>query len=90
MMGSTVASILEDQRPEAAYFPADGGNRSAFLVVDLDDESQMPAIGEPWFLALNATVEFQPIMVAEDLMRASGAIEQAVAKYGRAGERRQG
>ena len=81
-MGSTVGSILEKVKPEAAYFPADGGSRSAFLVVELDDASQMPGVAEPWFLALNATVEFQPIMVADDLEKAGPAIQEAVENYG--------
>jgi hypothetical protein len=51
-------------------------------VVDLADPSQLPAVAEPWFLAMNATVEFQPAMVPEDLEKAGPSIQQAVAKYG--------
>ena len=81
-LGSTVQAILEDLQPEAAYFTANQGNRTAVLVVDLADPSQIPAVAEPWFLAMNATVEFEPAMVAEDLAKAGPSIEQAVAKYG--------
>ncbi len=52
------------------------------LIVDLDDTSQIPAVAEPWFLACNANVSFQPVMLAEDLERAGPAIERAVGKYG--------
>ncbi len=52
------------------------------LIVDLEDASQMPAIAEPWFLGLDAAVEFHPAMVPEDLEKAGPAIEQAVKNYG--------
>ena len=33
-LGSTIQSILEDLKPEAAYFVADEGKRTAYLVID--------------------------------------------------------
>lgn len=81
-LGATIQSILEELKPEAAYFLAEDGERAAFLFVDMDDASQIPAVAEPWFLALNASVSFTPVMVAEDLMKAGPAIDQAVKKYG--------
>ena len=77
-----IAKILEDQKPEAAYFVAENGSRTAILLVNMDDPSELPTIAEPWFLALNATVEATPAMVAEDLRKAAPAIEQAVKTYG--------
>ncbi len=81
-LGATIQSILEELKPEAAYFLAEDGERAAFLFVDMDDASQIPAVAEPWFLALNASVSFTPVMVAEDLMKAGPAIDQAAKKYG--------
>ena len=81
-LGSTIQSILEELKPEAAYFVADEGQRTAYLIVDLQDPSQIPALAEPWFLAFNASFEAQPAMVAEDLAKAGPAIEQAAKKYG--------
>jgi hypothetical protein len=81
-LGTTIQSIVEDLKPEAAYFVADEGKRTAYLVVDMKDASQLPAIAEPWFLALNASIEAMPAMVAEDLMKAGPAIERAAKKYG--------
>ena len=81
-LGTTIQSILEDLKPEAAYFLAEEGKRTASLIVDMEDASQMPAVAEPWFLACNASVSIQPVMLAEDLARAGPAIEQAVEKYG--------
>lgn len=78
----TMETILAVQKPEAAYFCANHDMRGGFLVANMKDTSEIPAFAEPWFLAFNAQVEFQPVMTAEDLARATPAIEQAVRKYG--------
>jgi hypothetical protein len=49
--------------------------------VNIDDASQIPALAEPWFLALNAVVTLNPAMVPEDLQKAAPAIAQAVKTY---------
>ncbi len=74
-------SILHELKPEAAYFYADKGQRTALLIVDLPEASRIPAIAEPFFLAFNATVEFHPVMVREDLRKAGPDIERAAKKY---------
>jgi hypothetical protein len=63
-------AILAETKPEAAYFTAMQGIRTTFLVVNIDQASQMPAIAEPWFLQFNAEVEFHPVMLGEDLGKA--------------------
>jgi hypothetical protein len=62
--------ILEEIKPEAAYFCARDGKRGGFLVVDLEHPSQMPRFAEPWFLNFDATVEFLPAMTPADLQKA--------------------
>jgi hypothetical protein len=80
-LGATIQSILAEQKPEAAYFTDDNGQRTALLFLEMKDASQIPAIAEPWFLAFNASIELHPVMVTDDLARAGSAIEQAVKKY---------
>jgi hypothetical protein len=80
-LGSTIQSILEDQKPEAAYFSDDQGQRTGFLFLEMEEASQIPAIAEPWFLAFNARIEIHPVMVPEDLAKAGRSIEVAVKKY---------
>jgi len=70
-------------KPEAVYFAADNGQRTGFIFLDMKDASQIPAIAEPWFLAFNASIEIQPVMVPKDLAKAGPAIDRAVKKYGR-------
>jgi hypothetical protein len=80
--GTTIESILKDLKPEAAYFLDTNGQRSGLIFLEMQDASQIPAIAEPWFLALNASVEIHPVMVPRDLAKAGGAIEAAAKKYG--------
>lgn len=77
-----IQSILEQQKPEAAYFVAENGKRTGFLIINMKDASDIPAIAEPWFLALNAAVEVTPAMIPEDLQKAGPAIAQAAKIYG--------
>jgi hypothetical protein len=53
-LGTTIQAILADLKPEAVYFTDDHGQRTAFLFLEMQDASQIPAIAEPWFLAFNA------------------------------------
>jgi hypothetical protein len=81
-LGATIQSILADLKPEAVYFTDDDGQRTAFLFLEMQNASQIPAIAEPWFLAFNAKVEIHPVMVPDDLAKAGSSIEAAVNKYG--------
>ena len=80
--GRSFQKILESLKPEAAYFGAGAsGERGGFVVFDMKDTSQIPAIAEPFFLAYNARVTFFPVMNAEDLAKAGPGIEKAVKEH---------
>ncbi|WP_164418263.1 hypothetical protein [Streptomyces salinarius] len=64
-----VSRTLEQLKPEAAYFGPLGGRRTALLVFDMQDSSELPPTGEPFFTELNAEVEVSPIMNADDLRK---------------------
>ena len=80
-VGEKLDRILKETKPEAVYFTERDGHRGAILIFDLADPSKIPAIAEPWFLAFNASIEFHPVMVPDDLAKAGSAIEAAVKKY---------
>lgn len=66
--GGKMKKILDQLKPEAAYFMADrNGRRCAVLIVDMAETSQIPSLAEPWFLTFNASIEFQPVMLPQDL-----------------------
>lgn len=68
-LGKLIQASVEQIKPEAAYFTAENGQRTAFLVFDMQDSSQMPVISEPFFLQLGAKVSYTPIMNLEDVQK---------------------
>ncbi|WP_371656076.1 MULTISPECIES: hypothetical protein [unclassified Streptomyces] len=70
----TVESALEALRPEAAYFTAQNGCRTAFIVFDMTDSSNMPKYSEPFFLELGAKVSYTPVMNGDDLRKGLTAL----------------
>jgi hypothetical protein len=68
--GKKLMKILEELKPEAAYFTEFEGKRSTVLVIDLKDASEIPKYAEPFFLSFESEVEFHPVMTPEDLGKA--------------------
>ena len=79
---SAFQSVVEELQPEAAYFTPIEGARGGYLIVNMDDASQIPAITEPLFLGMGATVQVHPVFTLEDVPRITEPIEQARQKYG--------
>ncbi len=77
-----IQTILEQQKPEAAYFLTENGKRTGFLIINIENASDLAAIAEPWFLALDAAIKTTPVMVPADLQNAGSAIAHAVKTYG--------
>ena len=68
--GSIMKKILDDAKPEAAYFGEQDGKRGGILIVDVSRPSDVPRLAEPWFLNFNAEVKFRVVMTPEDLVEA--------------------
>jgi hypothetical protein len=64
-----VKGVSETIKPEATFFYAENGYRTALFIFDMKDTSQIPSIAEPFFTAVNARVEFFPAMSADELSR---------------------
>lgn len=80
--GPTFQKMLEALKPEAAYFGAGAvGLRGGFIIFDMKDTSEIPAVAEPFFLNFNAKVTFFPVMSAADLANAGPGIEKAVREH---------
>jgi hypothetical protein len=80
--GARIQQYLSDIKSEAAYFTTVNGQRGAYIVIQVKDASEIPAVAEPLFLWLKADIEFIPVMMPEDLMKAGPAIESAIKKWG--------
>ena len=79
--GKRMEDILGDIKPEAVYFVPEDGQRTMYLVVNMQDASQLPAIVEPLWLSLKANVICIPAMDQADFAKAAPAIQQAARKY---------
>ena len=68
--GPTMMKILDEIKPEAAYFTEREGCRGCVLIVDVAKPTDVPRLAEPWFLNFNASVEFRVCMLPQDLAQA--------------------
>lgn len=73
--------ILEDLKPEAAYFFPEGGERAGLFVVDMQESSQVAEIAERFFFGLNASIEMVPVMAAEDLQKGLSGVQGVIQRY---------
>ncbi len=76
-LAATIEALMEELKPEAAYFWPEGGERGGMIVFDMADSAQIPVIAEPLFMHLDVAVEFIPVMNADDL---KAAIAKVTAK----------
>lgn len=75
-------AIIKDIKPEAVYFTTSEGMRAGYFFVEMNDPSEIPSMAEPFFLAFDAFVEFEPVMKPEHLAKAGPKINKIVKKYG--------
>ena len=76
-----IGAIMEDIRPEAAYFAVADGQRTMYLIANFDGAHELARIAEPLWLSLRADVEFTPVMDQADFGQAAPLIAQAVQKH---------
>lgn len=68
--GQILGHIMEELKPEAAYFTELDGRRTAVLIIDLKNTNEIPRFAEPFFLKFEAECKFRIVMSAEDLQNA--------------------
>jgi hypothetical protein len=68
-LGTTIQRAADRWKPEAMYFTTFDGRRTAFMVFNLPDASDIPPFAEPFFRELNADVELAPVMNGDDLQK---------------------
>jgi hypothetical protein len=73
-----IRQYLNDIKPEAAYFSAAHGQRTIYLIVDIQSPSQLAEIAEPAWLDWRADVYFTPVATAEEFAQAGASIEKIV------------
>ncbi len=72
--------FMDEFKPEAAYFFAENGVRTALFVFDLKKESDIPYVAERFFMGFNANVSATPVMNADDLKAGIEKVEKSLKK----------
>lgn len=57
-----MSDFVDRMKPEASYFTAVDGRRTAYFVFDMTDSSMIPSIAEPFFINLEASITLRPVM----------------------------
>jgi len=70
--GKIMQGAAERWKPEAMYFAAPDGPRTALMVFDMADPSDLVPFCEPFFQELDADVGIIPVMAPDDLQRGPG------------------
>lgn len=63
----TLQTVLGRLKPESAYFSAVDGCRTATIVFDLAQASDIPFLIEPLFAEMHAAIDLVPVMTADDV-----------------------
>jgi hypothetical protein len=66
-MGPKMETMLGNIQPEAAYFAPVDGKRGGYLVINMDEASELVTKLEPLFQELGAATETFPVMVPDDM-----------------------
>ncbi|MCC6222626.1 MAG: hypothetical protein IT201_03935 [Thermoleophilia bacterium] len=69
----TIESTVATLEPEAAYFYAEDGKRTALFIFEMEGSWELPPTVEPLFEYLDASVHVTPVMNGDDLQRGLGA-----------------
>jgi hypothetical protein len=80
-MQALMDKIMGDVRPEAAYFSIADGQRTLFLVVNIEKAEEMVRLAEPLWLGIEADVDVFPAMSVSDFDKAGPIIGSIVPKY---------
>jgi Domain of unknown function (DUF3303) len=80
--GDKMMGLLKEMKAEAAYFTTINGNRGGYIVINMDDASQMVAMAEPLFYGFKAKVEYMPVMLPQDLAKGMPAAAAAIKQWG--------
>jgi hypothetical protein len=73
-IGTIMQGAAERWKPEAMYFTTYAAQRTAYMVFDLPDASDIPPFAEPLFSGLECELEIFPVMTSDDLMRGLGKL----------------
>src|ERR1051325_1365634 len=80
-MKALIDKVMGDIKPEAAYFSIADGQRTLFIVANIDAPEEMVRLAEPLWLGVEADVDIYPCMSVTDFDKAGPTLEGIVPKY---------
>ena len=66
-IGQTMQTLLGNLEPEAVYFCHVDGKRGGYLVMNVEEGSEIVTKIEPFFLQMGAEIDTFPVMNADEL-----------------------
>ena len=66
-IGQTMEFLMGNLQPEAAYFGPIDGKRGGFIVINMEEGSDVVTKLEALWLELGATIELFPVATADEL-----------------------
>src|SRR6266487_3914999 len=74
-MATVMQRIVDELKPEAAYFFPEGGERAGLFVSVMRESSPVAEVAARFFYRLHASVEMSPVMASEDLEKGLTGVE---------------
>jgi hypothetical protein len=72
-----VGKALASLNAEAVYFTSEDGMRTGLIFFDMTDSSDIPSAAEPFFMALDAQISFEPVMNADEMAAGVAKVMEA-------------
>jgi len=80
-IGHVFQTLMEDFKPEAAYFFSDEGLRSGFMILSMTESPELAKVAESFWFGLRAEISVTPVMNGDDLEKGLGGVKDLIKKY---------
>jgi len=80
-IGDVLPKLMEDLKPEAAYFYPTDGMRGGHFIVNVKDGSELLQVGERLWFALGGSVDAIPVMNAEDIQKGLPSVPGIISRF---------
>lgn len=68
-LSKAIQQLKDAAGAEAVYLFTENGRRAGIIIFEENDSARLPAINEPFFAAVNATIDITPVVDLDDLMK---------------------
>jgi hypothetical protein len=76
-LAEIVGKSLAFLNAEAAYFTSENGMRTGLFFFDMTESSDIPSAAEPFYMAFDAQISFEPVMNADEMAAGVGKAMEA-------------